>query len=75
MTAALQERMPPARYRDATVAHAFTPGDLVTFNGYTGKVSSYSVAGLVVVTFGRGRRRELSESALQVFVPWWSDRD
>lgn len=54
---------------------AFSLCDLVQWHGYIGKVSGYTRSGLVRVSFGRGRKRTLPESALTVFVPWYSDRD
>lgn len=74
-SAALGGRIVAARVGPAPVARIYGSGGLVTWNGYTGKVSGYTASGLVVVAFGAGKRREINESELQVFVPWWSDRD
>lgn len=72
---AIPERMPPARYRASSIGHTYTPGDLVTFNGHTGKVSGHTSDGKAVVTFGMNKRREIAESELAPFVPWYSERD
>lgn len=58
-----------------THAQHFRTGDLISWNGWRGKVSGRTGDGLVRVSFGQGRVRELPETALTVFVPWWSDRD
>lgn len=54
---------------------AFSLCDLVQWHGHIGKVCGFTNTGLVEVSFGRGRKRALSESSLSVFVPWYSDRD
>ncbi|CAG0965037.1 hypothetical protein RHDC4_00927 [Rhodocyclaceae bacterium] len=56
-------------------AQHFRTGDLISWNGWRGKVSGRTTKGLIRVSFGQGRVRELPESALTVFVPWWSDHD
>lgn len=67
--------MPPLCRRGASLDRQFSTGELVSFNGYTGKVCGYVKEGLVSVSFGRGRFRAIPESELSVFVPWWSERD
>jgi len=59
----------------SSLDRSLSVGDLVSFSGYRGRVCGYTPAGLVRVSFGASRFKEIPEADLSVFVPWWSDRD
>lgn len=68
--------LPPVRFRPLNrPPNLYSVGQLVSFNGHTGKVMSYIDGETVRVSFGQGRIKKIKEEDLQEFIPWWSDKD